>query len=92
MSWLQALAGLGLGALGGALHLSLVAARARLCLRGRLALAWLAYPLGLALVAAAVYAAARLAPVAAWFSVLGLAAVRGVVLAWSSSRRAGAER
>ena len=74
------IAGLVLGALGAAAHLALVWWRARRVLSGDSALAWLAYPAGLALVGVALYGAAQIAPAAAWSFVVGVFLTRWLVL------------
>ncbi|HJL15235.1 MAG TPA: hypothetical protein RMH99_06240 [Sandaracinaceae bacterium LLY-WYZ-13_1] len=73
-------AGLLCGALAGAAHLGLTWARARLVTAGRAGLAWATFPLGLAVVGAALYGAARVDPVAAWAFVPGLFLTRFAVL------------
>jgi hypothetical protein len=68
--------GLACGVLGGLLHLSCVAWRARLIVRGRQGWALALYPIGLLGPALAVLAAAWVAPLAAWLSPIGLVAIR----------------
>lgn len=78
--WFTALAGVGLGAIAGLLHLAITRWRAGLAVRRGAGLALVAYPLALAGVALLVLAAAALAPLAAWCTLPGLIAVRFVVL------------
>lgn len=73
--------GVALGALGALLHLAITRWRARLVVAGRTAAAWAAYPLGLGALAAALFVAARVAPLAAWCFVGGVLAARAIVLA-----------
>jgi hypothetical protein len=73
------LLGFCLGALGASLHLLVVWLRSRALQRG-VAFVLLSYPLGFVGPALAFWAAARIAPEAAWSAVLGLMALRGVVL------------
>lgn len=73
--------GVALGALGALLHLAIARWRAELVVSGRTAAAWAAYPLGLAALAAALFAATRIAPLAAWCFVGGVLAARAIVLA-----------
>lgn len=74
------IAGVLLGAIGGALHLWVAHWRARLAVSGRPELARLSFPLGMLGPALCVIAAASVAPLAAWVSPLGLMAVRAAVL------------
>lgn len=73
--------GVALGVLGGAAHLGLTWWRARRVASGQVGLAWLTFPVGLAAVGVALYAAAQVAPAAAWAFVIGLFATRLAVLA-----------
>ena len=57
-------------------HLALTWWRARLVTSGQSGLAWVTMPLGLVAVGLALYAAARIAPAAAWAFVVGLFAAR----------------
>jgi hypothetical protein len=72
--------GIALGVTGAAAHLALTWWRARLVTSGRAGLAWVTLPVGLAAVGLALYAAARVAPEAAWTFVIGLLAARFAVL------------
>jgi hypothetical protein len=73
------LVGFCLGALGASLHLWVVWLRSRALQRG-VAFVLLSYPLGFIGPALSFLAAARIAPEAAWAAVLGLMALRAVVL------------
>ncbi len=72
--------GIVLGAIGGALHLAVVRFRAGLATTHGAGAALLAMPLGLVGPAAAVLAAALVAPASAWATPLGIFAVRLFVL------------
>lgn len=86
MSWpLAALIGVTLGALAGALHLAITRWRATLATTRGAAAALTTMPLGLVGLGVLVVAAARVSPVAAWASPLGILAVRLMVL--GSARR-----
>lgn len=78
--------GIVLGALGGALHLAVTRWRASLATTRGAAAALAAMPIGLLGLGLAVFAAARVAPLAAWTAPIGIFAVRLVVLR-SVSRR-----
>jgi hypothetical protein len=85
---LHALCGLGLGALGAGLHLALLRRRARWVVEGRPLRAWLAFPVGLAVVAGTFFAALAVDRVAAWTVLPGLLLGRAVGLR-EPRRRAG---
>jgi hypothetical protein len=80
MSALHIISGVACGAMAAGLHLLALWTRAQLVSRGRSVLGLVTYPVGLLGPALAIYAAARIAPLAAWFSPLGLLAVRSWVL------------
>jgi hypothetical protein len=79
-AWLAALAGVGLGAVAGLVHLGITRWRARLAVRRGAGLVLVSYPLALGSVSLFVLAAAALAPLAAWCTLPGLLAARLVVL------------
>lgn len=85
-AWLAALAGVGLGAVAALVHLAITRWRARLALARGPGLLLITYPLALASVALFVLAAAWLAPLAAWCTLLGLLAVRAVALGHKAVR------
>lgn len=80
MTVMQVLIGAACGVLGAAWHLLCLAGRARLIVRGRRQWALALFPLGLLGPALAVLAAARVGPLAAWLSPLGLVAMRAWAL------------
>lgn len=79
-TWLAVLVGAGLGGSAALVHLAITRWRARLAVRRGPLLVLLTYPLALGSVALFVLAAARVAPLAAWSTLLGLVAVRSLVL------------
>jgi lipid-binding SYLF domain-containing protein len=79
-SALATVIGFTLGALGGALHLAITRWRASLAITRGAGAALAAMPLGLIGLGALVFAAAKVSPIAAWVTPLGLFAVRLVVL------------
>lgn len=79
-SGLSVVIGLVLGALGSAIHLSITRWRASLATTRGAAAALGAMPLGLAGLGLMVFAAARVSPLAAWVTPLGILAVRVAVL------------
>lgn len=72
--------GLVLGALGGAFHLLLTRLRARLTCTGRPGLGLLLLPVALGGPAVSVLIAARVAPVAAFATLIGLVTLRSIWL------------
>lgn len=92
MSALSIAVGVLLGAIAAAAHLAIAFWRARQVTHGRPLAAWLSYPVGLAIVGLALYAAARVAPLAAWTFVLGLFLTRYVVLRRVRGSADGADR
>lgn len=81
MSWpLAAALGVVLGAIGSGLHLAITRWRATLATTRGAAAALVTMPLGLAAVGVFVFVAARISPVAAWASPIGIVTVRLFVL------------
>jgi len=81
MSWPVAAAiGIILGALAGALHLAITRWRATLATTRGAAAAIATMPVGLVGLGLLVFVAARISPVAAWATPVGIVAVRLVVL------------
>ncbi len=72
--------GILLGALGGAAHLAVTRWRAGLASSHGAFAALIAFPLGFVGPAAAVLVAARIAPLAAWTTLIGIVAVRWGIL------------
>lgn len=81
MSVVFAVVGLLAGALGALGHLGVTWLRARAVTRGSTAASWALMPLGFGAIALALWAAAMLAPLAAWSAVLGLFLARALMLA-----------
>lgn len=77
--------GVALGFAGGALHLAITRWRASLIVGAHASLVVVTMPLALLPIAAAVLLAARVAPVAAWLSPVGILAARALLFA--SQRR-----
>ena len=80
MSVSSIVVGVLLGAVAAAAHLAIAFWRARQVTSGRPLYAWASYPVGLAVVGLALYAAAWIAPLAAWTFVLGLFLTRTLIL------------
>lgn len=72
--------GVFLGALGGAAHLAITRWRATLATTRGAGPALVAMPLGLLALGLAVFAAARVSPLSAWTTPIGIVAVRFLVL------------